>query len=769
MKNKLFQTLLVALLVQNQVYSQLTSSVSINTTAGLRKPISPFIYGLNGYVHDPEGGTMTGLDNHGGASNVQAMNPASWRLGGNAMSTWNWEQGANNAGNDDGHKNSTWQSWMTGIGSANPAPAYFTPNQGAIKANNDALSLDANLLLQLPSVGYVAADNVYTTCGTPAADPSRWKQVINDKPGTPGSLTLSPDLGDGAVYVDEQINHLINQFGNSAAANGIKHYQMDNELGLWSHYPSGGNTGTHSVAHPSYITCGEMINKTVNLSQTVKRMDMGANVFTSGLWAYSEWYSLYSVWDGSSHQPSDWGTYNVEPYKTNNTGQTYRYNRMTWLNAFLANLKQASTAAGKRLVDVLAIHYYPEGIYSDAIRVQAPRSLWDPNYVENTWITAVGNGFTDGRSLEVLPKMNLSISDFYPGTKLAITEYTFGGRHNISGTIAQSDALGIFGRYGLYWATYFATADDYISPAFKIFRNYNGALGTFGDTYIDANTNDVTNNSVYASIVGANENDLHIVLINKSPTQTLTNNINITAGVNYEKIAEAWGISESQGNTDIMVKSNINDLTGTNTIVGNALRYTLPANSVYHLVLETNVLSVGLKDFKGKLNKDKSKILITWTTESESNNKGFEIQRSCDGINFTNFMFQKGAGTKSTPTVYSITDETPFEGNNYYRLKQIDLDGKSKYSPIIIVSNISAVKDEIQLFPNPATNMISLISNNSNIKKTYRISGFDGSTFGSGSFTDSIDIPVIDLSAGIYFIEIQNSKGDQINLKFVKK
>ncbi len=674
--------------------AQISVSIAVNTASALRQPISPYIYGVNGYVYDNEWGTWgagwkPGLNNHGSSANLTAMNTTSWRIGGNSMSAYNWEQGANNGGSDDAHKSSSYQTYIvTGNSSIPPGPDFFPPAQALKTTQDHALSLGAKALIQLPMVGYVAADITNVTCGTPTATPTRWKQVINNKP-TP--LSLTPDLTDGFVYVDECLHQLINQFGNSSTATGIKSYQLDNEVGLWAHYkPGGGVAGTHSVVHPNLTTCAETISKTIDLAKTVKRMDTTAEVFTAGVWGYSEWHSIYTIWDGASHQPNDWASYNVEPYKTNNTGQTYRYNKMTWVNGFLDNLKQAEIANGKRLVDVLAIHYYPTGITSDIIRKQAPRSLWDVNYVENTWITQVGNGFTDGRSLELLPKMKQAINDFYPNTKLAITEYDFGGRHNISGTIAQADALGIFGRQNIYWATFFGIADDYVSPGFKIFRNYNGLKSTFGNTYIDANSNDATNNSTYASIFNNNEDELHLVLINKSETQNQNANITISSptGKTYINISDAWGVHQADGTPDITSKSKINTLTGTDAIVNNTLRYNLPPNAVYHLVLKASVaLPVEIIRFYYKKT---TNVQLMWQVATEQNLSHYEVEKCTNALSSADSFEKIGIVRAEKNQNYEFEDATTW-GNNenirFYRLKMVDNDGKSAYSSILSVKN----------------------------------------------------------------------------------
>ena len=113
-------------------------------------------------------------------------------------------------------------------------------------------------------------------------------------------------------------------------------------------------------------------------------------------------------------------------------------------------------------MDVLDLHWYPEarggGVRITeannaaavaAARVQAPRSLWDPAYGENSWISI------DARvgAIRLLPRMREKIAAHYPGTRLAITEYNYGGGDHVSGGVAQADVLGIFGREDVFAAT----------------------------------------------------------------------------------------------------------------------------------------------------------------------------------------------------------------------------------------------------------------------------------------------------------------------------
>ena len=100
--------------------------------------------------------------------------------------------------------------------------------------------------------------------------------------------------------------------------------------------------------------------------------------------------------------------------------------------------------------------------------------------------------------------------------------------------------------------------------------------------------------------------------------------------------------------------------------------------------------------------------LLNWTTASENKNKGFAVERSTDAASFREIGIVKGSGNTSQETNYHFTDEQPFSGKNFYRLKQMDMDGKSKYSAVIELIN---KRDAAAfLYPNPAGNEIKVIT-----------------------------------------------------------
>jgi mannan endo-1,4-beta-mannosidase len=230
-----------------------------------------------------------------------------------------------------------------------------------------------------------------------------------------------------------------------------------------------------------------------------------------------------------------------------------------------------------RLVHALDVHWYPEArgtkrITEDdvsaktvAARLQAPRSLWDPTYLEKSWIAGEW-----GKPIRLIPWLNERIAERYPGTKLAMTEYNFGAGEHISGGLAQADVLGIFGREGLYLGTYWGAGagngdlPKYIKAAFKLYRNYDGKNGAFGDTSVAAST-DVSRASIYAATDSKRPGVLTVLVINKDLRATFDGRIDLKDG-GYTK-AQVFALDGSSPDVRAQPGAEIKN---------NALAYRLP-------------------------------------------------------------------------------------------------------------------------------------------------------------------------------------------------
>lgn len=116
----------------------------------------------------------------------------------------------------------------------------------------------------------------------------------------------------------------------------------------------------------------------------------------------------------------------------------------------------------------------------------------------------------------------------------------------------------------------------------------------------------------------------------------------------------------------------------------------------------TSTLPVEFTKFTASLNENKT-VKLNWTTASEKNNDYFLIEKSTNGLNFSEIGKKKGAGNSSAIKNYEFTDENPFKGVSYYRIKQIDFDGKFDYSEVVSVSyqKNSDGSCVLKVFPNP--------------------------------------------------------------------
>ncbi|MEP7255349.1 MAG: T9SS type A sorting domain-containing protein, partial [Ferruginibacter sp.] len=163
-------------------------------------------------------------------------------------------------------------------------------------------------------------------------------------------------------------------------------------------------------------------------------------------------------------------------------------------------------------------------------------------------------------------------------------------------------------------------------------------------------------------------------------------------------------------------------------------------------------------------------IILNWQTASEQNSSYFSIERSSDGFLFTSIGNKPAAGNSQTSRNYSFTDVTPGKGTNYYRLKQIDLDGKFIYSSIVTVSNKDG-STKTFLAPNPATDHTLLVFSKPTKKMLVTIFTSSGQLVKIIPIADDQNqqlINVTSLPKGEYTIRITNDEATEV-LKLVKQ
>ena len=180
--------------------------------------------------------------------------------------------------------------------------------------------------------------------------------------------------------------------------------------------------------------------------------------------------------------------------------------------------------------------------------------------------------------IALIPRLQAKIDARWPGTRLAFTEYYYGGGADISGGVAEADALGVFGREGVFAASVWhtgSTDDRFLYAALAMYRDYDGAGGAFGDTALRATSGDDARAAVYASVDASGAPRMVVVAINRSRA-ALTAGLAVTDARRYAR-AEVWQLTAAAA-----APRRAADLTATTT---NAFRVPLPARSVTTLVL----------------------------------------------------------------------------------------------------------------------------------------------------------------------------------------
>jgi hypothetical protein len=441
-----------------------------------QRPISPLIYGWNDWNEFPDP-----ANNRFGSA----------RLGGNRWTAFNWENGASNAGNDANFVN---DAYLVRFAAAADADA---PGGGVRYALERSKASGIPTVLTVPIVDYVAADKRGGDVRvTPDYLSARFHENLPTR-GTPPAGSPTVDTADDSVYQDEFVAWVKNGYAAEPVI-----FSLDNEPDLWS--------GTHQAIHPAATTYAELITRSTSFAGAIKAVWPEAPV--TGFVSYG-WNGYVSLQEAPDRAGRD------------------------FVNFYLDEMRAAEAAAGKRLIDYLDLHWYPEargpssataggprivferddGTMGVAYaRVQAPRSLWDPDYLEESWIRRnVG-------AIRLIPRMKEKIAEHYPGTKLAITEWGYGGGNNITGAVAVADVLGIFGREGVELATLWNTngSEVFNQAAFRVYTNYDGQGARFGDTAVRAVSSSQDSASVHAAVDAAAPSRLVIVAINKRAADT---------------------------------------------------------------------------------------------------------------------------------------------------------------------------------------------------------------------------------------------------------
>ncbi|MBC6698378.1 T9SS type A sorting domain-containing protein [Hymenobacter puniceus] len=176
-------------------------------------------------------------------------------------------------------------------------------------------------------------------------------------------------------------------------------------------------------------------------------------------------------------------------------------------------------------------------------------------------------------------------------------------------------------------------------------------------------------------------------------------------------------------------------------------------------------LPVELKSFTAQLRN--GQVALNWVTASEKNNRGFEVQRSQDAREFSTILFKEGKGTTNARSTYNAVDARPLAGLSYYRLKQIDTDGKFSYSPVVTVKNAGLT--EASFYPNPTSGKLTISLPQATTAEglRVRISDLTGRVLREQTLPVTGELDLASLPAGTYMVTV--GTGDQqVTRKVVK-
>ena len=173
----------------------------------------------------------------------------------------------------------------------------------------------------------------------------------------------------------------------------------------------------------------------------------------------------------------------------------------------------------------------------------------------------------------------------------------------------------------------------------------------------------------------------------------------------------------------------------------------------------SQALPVELLSFNGDCNE--GQVNLSWQTATEHNSDYFEVEKSRDGMNWQLLTTVNAAGNSTQLLNYETTDENAMEGNNYYRLTQVDIDGTTKTYDVINVSCSGAAKGYFSAYPNPSTGSFQVILNDKNLVGSGNLSVKD--TKGAAILNRTIEVKPginmfsvtdLNLAPGVYYIQI---------------
>ena len=494
------------------------------------RPISRFIYGSNEIGIIDSGALSAELDRAAGVT---------WRrLGGNLMTTYNWVNNAANPGVAFNSANGAFLLDALRIEGAERA----RPGIVIERMHEASLAMGAASLATLPLAGFVAADfggpvKADQAAPSPRFVATRWTSSAGaDDP-------IDPAIAD----IAQLLRRLVRCYGDAASGGGISAYALDNEPALWPH--------THPRLALNPVSIRDHIERSLAAARIVKSIDPGAAVFGPASWGVTEMATFQAA--------PDWPAY-----------RHYGSALAAYLDAF----RTASERDGRRLLDALDVHWYAFSNHGDLFRTEnpqldsalldAPRSLSEVGFREESWVArALPDGSGDGLGLPILPSLERLTERWFPGTKLAVTEFNFGGVGRLAAGLAVADALGRFSQCGVSFAAHWGSLDRWLGEAYRLYRRPDSSGAAFGEAALEIGGAGGPAVCAYAS--QTNGGEARVVVINKAPAATTVDIAFARRPPSLPRSAFGFdGENPAAGDVDVEA-----------TVVDGAIRCVLPARS----------------------------------------------------------------------------------------------------------------------------------------------------------------------------------------------
>lgn len=504
-------------------------ALSVDVAAD-RHAISPDIYGMNWADH----------------ALAQELRLPVDRWGGNATSRYNWQTNFSNVASDYFYENIYQDVSADQFVDADRAHATKTimtiPLMGYVsKASRAQHPFDCAFKVSVYGAQQ-STDPYDANCGN---------GIRPNGSAITGNNPLDTSVSSDPAFVQAWIAHFVARYGR-AANGGLPFYDLDNEPVLWNY--------THNDIRPNPLTYDELTTRGTQYAAAIKAGDPTAKVLGPSDWGWSAYFDTNVSGDRQAHGGLDLGRW------------------------YLQQMHQYEMQHGIRVLDYFDEHYYPQanGVTlgsagssaTQALRLRSTRALWDPTYTDESWI---------GQPVNLIPRFRQWIASDYPGTKLAIGEYNWGGLKSLNGALAQADVLGIFGREDVDLAALWAppAVNQPGAYAFRIYRNYDGHGASYGETWVRSSSADQSQLAIYGA-QRTSDNALTLMVVNKTgASQTSTLSL-----ANFLPAATAQIYTYSSANLNAIVRQPDQAVTSA------GFSHTYAANSITLLVLAPAAISI---------------------------------------------------------------------------------------------------------------------------------------------------------------------------------